>query len=67
VLAHGHEGAGGIGRDPAEGGAVLGQEPFAQVAIGGGQRRDAGHAELVDQAALQSAVGGSLRPRAWGE
>ena len=54
--AEGHEGRGGIGGGPVELGVEVGQEALTQIPIGGGHRRDAGPAQLVDEPALQGAV-----------
>ena len=55
--ADGHKRAGGICRRTAKGGVVVREEALAQILVGGGHRADLGHSELVDEAALQRAVG----------
>ena len=50
------EGTGGIGRRAGELGVVVGDEVLAQVRVGRLERGDPGHAELVDEAALEGAV-----------
>src|SRR5205814_2297210 len=50
------EGGDGSGRWVGELGVDVGQEALAQVPVGGGDRGDAGHAQLVDEPALQRAV-----------
>ena len=46
-----------MGRRPAELGIEVGDEVFAQVPIGAGDGGDAGHAQLIDEPALQRAIG----------
>src|SRR5213592_3586519 len=54
--AEGHEGRATVGGRPPELGVEGGDKPGAQVAIGGGDRPDPSHAQLVDEAILQGAV-----------
>jgi hypothetical protein len=63
-----HEGGSGVGGRPGELGVESGNEPRPQVAVGGGDGRDARDAQFVDETVLQGAVlTRSLRPRAAGE
>ena len=54
--AEGHERRSRIGGGVGKAGIVGGQEACGQVAIGGGDGADAGHAELIDEAPLEGAV-----------
>src|SRR2546421_7967217 len=54
--AEGHEGRAAVGGPPSELGGEGGGKPGPQVAGGGGDRADPGHAQLVDEAILQGAV-----------
>jgi hypothetical protein len=47
----------GWGRGTAELGIEVGDEVLAQVAVGHGDGRDAGHPELIDEPPLQRAIG----------
>ncbi len=55
-VAQGDEGAGGISGRVGELGVVIGDELIAQVGVGRLERSDSGHAELVHETALESAV-----------
>jgi hypothetical protein len=57
VGADGDEGAGGIGGRAGEGGVVVREEVLVEIAVGGGDGVDARHAQFVDEAVLQRAVG----------
>jgi hypothetical protein len=52
----GDEGAGRVRRQTGELGVVVCDEVLAQVGVSGIDREDAGHAEFVDEPALQGAV-----------
>ena len=62
VRADGDEGTGRIRRRPAKRAVVVGDEALGQVAIGGRHRANARDPQLVDQAALQGAVGALAAP-----
>jgi hypothetical protein len=60
--AEGNKGGGGIGRGPAEFRVEGGQKVLAQIAVGGGDGRNARHAQLVDEPALQRLIGALAAP-----
>ncbi len=62
----GHEGRLAVGGRPPELGVEGGDKPGAQVAIGGGDRPDPSHAQLVDEAILQGAVDALAAPAGLG-
>ena len=55
-VAKRHEGAGGIAGSAREGRVVLRHKPGRQIRVGGGDRRDVGYPQLVDQAILKGAI-----------
>src|SRR5262245_10072360 len=58
----GDEGRGGVSGRPAELGVEGGQDALAQVAVGRGDRGDAGQPQLVDETPLQGAIGALTAP-----
>src|SRR5437870_10329682 len=64
--AEGHEGRAAVGGPPSELGVEGGDKPGPQVAVGGGDRADPGHAQLVDEAILQGAVDALAPPSGLG-
>ena len=65
--AEADEGGRGMRRRPPELGIELGDEVFAQIPIGAGDGADAGHAQFIDEAALERAIGALTATRAGGE
>lgn len=55
--AQSHEGGGVFGGRPAQFSIERRDELLAYVAVRGGDRRDAGHAEFIDQPPLQGPIG----------
>ena len=55
-VAERHKGRCGIRGGPGEGGVVVGDEPLAQIGVGGRGGGDAGQAKFVNEAVLQRAI-----------
>src|SRR5215470_19074426 len=60
--AEGHERRGGIGGGAAKLAVEGGEEPLPQIAIGRGERADAGQAVFIDEAILERAIGALAAP-----